>query len=232
MTLEVSRPDGRVHRVGYEPDPWAWTPWEYGPFTGRWDDPEDLYRVLYAGSSPFGCFLEVLAVFRADAELVAELDAIEGDAEDGDFPTVPAGHVDRAWLVPRRLGSAALSGDYVDVAHSQTMAELRPRFLARAVHYDLVDFDAAALRLAAPRQLTQEVSRFLYAAVLSTGEAPAGIAFGSRHGDDQRLWAVFERDSDVGAPRSRRITEDESVPISDDDPDLVAAMAIHNLEWS
>jgi hypothetical protein len=100
------------------------------------------------------------------------------------------------------------------------------------VHYDLVDFDAAALRLAAPRQLTQEVSRFLYAAVLSTGEAPAGIAFGSRHGDDQRLWAVFERDSDVGAPRSRRITEDESVPISDDDPDLVAAMAIHNLEWS
>ena len=57
MALAESRPDGPVYRVGHEPDPWAWTPWEYGPFTGRWDDPEDLYRVLYAASSPLGCFL-------------------------------------------------------------------------------------------------------------------------------------------------------------------------------
>jgi hypothetical protein len=231
VTLAVTRPDGRVHRVGYEPDPWAWTPWEYGPFTGRWDDPEDLYRVLYAGSSPLGCFLEVLAVFRADTALVAELDAIEGDADDDEFPTVPAGRVDRAWLIPRRLGSAILSGDYVDVGHSQTIAELRPRFLARAVHYGLVDVDAGALRLSAPRAFTQEVSRFLYTDLPPSGEAPAGIAFESRHGDDQQLWAIYERDTDVGAPRSRRIDQDDAVPIVDDHPDLVAAMTLHHLEW-
>jgi hypothetical protein len=181
---------------------------------------------------PFGCFLEVLAVFRADTVLVAELDAIEGDADDEEFPTVPAGRVDRAWLAARRLGSADLSGDYVDVAHSQTIAELRPRFLARAVHYGLVDVDAAALRLVAPRGFSQAISRFLYAALLPSGEASAGVAFGSRHGDDQQLWAIFERDSDLGAPRSRRITEDDSVPIAEDHPDLVAAMTLHHLEWS
>lgn len=232
MTLAVTRPQGRVHRVGYEPHPWAWTPWEYAPFTGRWDHPEDLYRVVHAGSSALGCFLEVLAVFRADAVLPAELDAIEGDDEDDAFPTVPPGRVDRTWLAPRRLGSATLSGDYVDVAHSQTLAELRPRFLARAVHHGLPDMDAAALRLAAPRELTQQVSRYLYTATIPGGGAPAGIAFGSRHGDDQQLWAIFERDSDLGAQRSRRITEAESVPISEDDPELVAAMALHRLEWN
>ena len=95
MSLAVSRPEGPVHRVGFEPDPWAWTPWEYGPFTGRWDDPEDLYRVLYAAASPLGCFLEVLAVFRPDPELAAELAQIGGDAADDAIPTVGSGPVDR-----------------------------------------------------------------------------------------------------------------------------------------
>src|SRR6516165_1425811 len=37
-----------IHRVGYRPDPWAWTPWEYagadGCFHGRWDDPNGTWR--------------------------------------------------------------------------------------------------------------------------------------------------------------------------------------------
>ena len=86
MTLTVSHPDGTVHRVGFQPDPWTWTPWQYGPFTGRWDDPEDLYCVLYAASSPLGCFLEVLAVFRPDPAVAEALARIEGDEmEDGSF---------------------------------------------------------------------------------------------------------------------------------------------------
>ena len=92
--------------------------------------------------------------------------------------------------------------------------------------------DAAALRLVAPRGFTQEVSRFLYAALLPSGAASAGVAFQSRHGDGQKLWAIFERDTDLGAPRSRRITDDDSVPIAEDHPDLVVAMTLHHLEWS
>lgn len=44
----------RVYRVGYQPDPWAWTPWEYagadGRFHGRWDDPDGTWRTLYLGA--------------------------------------------------------------------------------------------------------------------------------------------------------------------------------------
>ena len=62
-----------VHRVGYRPEPWHWTPWEYtgadGRFYGRWDDPHGTWRALYPGFSPLACYLEVLAVFRADPQL-------------------------------------------------------------------------------------------------------------------------------------------------------------------
>ena len=51
MTLRFTHADGLVYRVGYSPDPWAWVPWEYSPFTGRWDDPEALFRTIYAASS-------------------------------------------------------------------------------------------------------------------------------------------------------------------------------------
>jgi hypothetical protein len=230
--LAASRPDGPVYRVGHEPDPWAWTPWEYGPFTGRWDDPEDLYRVVYAASSPLGCFLEVLAPFRPDPELAAELAAIEGDGEDDAFPTMPTGRVDRAWLDRRRLGTATLAGNYVDVGHSRTIAELRPRFLGRALDAGLPDFDAATIRVAAPRSLTQDISRFLYGSTLPTGEAPSGIDFGSRHGDDQQLWAVFERDADIGSSRSNLLVDATSAIIVADDPDLREAMALHYLDWA
>lgn len=231
MSLAVSRPEGPVHRVGFEPDPWAWTPWEYGPFTGRWDDPEDLYRVLYVASSPLGCFLEVLAVFRPDPRLATEIAQVEGDAADDTFPTVGPGQVDRTWLERRRLGTGALAGGFVDVGHSQSIAELRPLFLARAIELGLVDLDAAAIRMAAPRALTQEISRVLYTSTLPAGRVPAGIEFGSRHGDDQQLWAVFERDADIGTPSSHLLREVSDAAIPEDDPDLLEAMALHHLAW-
>jgi RES domain len=160
VTLTVNRPDGTVHRVGFQPDPWAWTPWQYGPFTGRWDDPEDLYRVLYAASSTLGCFLEVLAVFRPDPAVADALARIEGDEmEDSSFGAAQPGKLDRSWLTNRRLGTARLGEDYVDVGHSQTIAHLRPHFIERARELGLPDFDAAAIRMSAPRILTQEISR-------------------------------------------------------------------------
>jgi hypothetical protein len=46
---------GTVWRVGYRPEPWTWTPWQYaenGRFNGRWDDPDGNYRTLYTGQDP------------------------------------------------------------------------------------------------------------------------------------------------------------------------------------
>jgi hypothetical protein len=232
VDLAVVQPEDPVRRVGYAPNPWAWTPWEYGPFTGRWDDPEDVYRVLYAASSALGCFLEVLAQFRPDPGLASDLETIEGDPDDIAYPTVPGGELDRAWIARRRLGEASLAGHYVDVGHSSTIAELRPHLLGRALTFGLPDFDASALRLAAPRPFTQVISRFLYSSTLSAGSAPDGIEFFSRHGDDQRLWAIFERDADIGSTESHLLSRVSSQVIAEDNPDLSDAMRIHHLRWT
>jgi hypothetical protein len=91
-----------------------------------------LYRVLYAASSPLGCFLEVLAVFRSDPAVADGLARIEGDEmEDGSFAAEQLGKLDRSLLTNRRVGTGRLGQDYVDVGHSQTIAHLRPHFIER-----------------------------------------------------------------------------------------------------
>ena len=70
--ISVVTEPGTVWRVGYRPDPWTFTPWQYaenGRFTGRWDDPDGNYRTLYTGQTLLGCLLEVLACFRPDPTL-------------------------------------------------------------------------------------------------------------------------------------------------------------------
>lgn len=60
---ELPGPADPLYRIGREPDPLVWPPWE---FVGaeRFDDPERRrYRVLYAGER-YACFLETLANFR------------------------------------------------------------------------------------------------------------------------------------------------------------------------
>ena len=68
-----------------------------GTFGNRFGDPNGAYRVLYASSTRFGCFLETLARFRPDIALYAELKEIEGE---DDFV--------RAGTVPREMVSKPL----------------------------------------------------------------------------------------------------------------------------
>jgi len=55
----------RVYRIGRMPNPWEFPSWSKanpdGTFANRFDDPDGIYRVLYASSSRLGCFLETLA---------------------------------------------------------------------------------------------------------------------------------------------------------------------------
>src|SRR5205809_7066660 len=110
-SLASVEPDGPLYRLGRRPDPWARPDWSYagpdGTFGNRYDDPEASYRVLYASSQRIGTFLETLARFRPDLEVLAELDLIEG--EDEPRPAVP-----RSWLDNRRLGEATVAGRFVD----------------------------------------------------------------------------------------------------------------------
>lgn len=76
--LAVKEAAGEVYRIARAPDPWAWADWAYagpdGTFDNRWDDPEGIYRVLYASSQRAGAFVETLARYRVDLAMIAEME--------------------------------------------------------------------------------------------------------------------------------------------------------------
>ena len=107
---------GVIYRIGRKPDPWSVPDWASagpdGTFGNRFDDPEGMYRVLYASSQRLGCFLETLGRFRVDSKLLAELAEIEGEDD-----YCPLGEVPLEWIEKRIMGVA-------------TAAESMPTFAA------------------------------------------------------------------------------------------------------
>ena len=219
--LASGEPDGPLCRLGRQPDPWAWPDWSYagpdGTFGNRYDDPEASYRVLYASSQRIGAFLETLARFRPDLEVLAELEQIEGDDEPP--PALP-----RAWLDKRRLGEATVEGRFVDIGDTGSLATLRTALAASAIRYGLDEIDAATIRLRAPRVFTQHVSRFVYEQRDDRG-AFAGIRYRSRLGDDVLNWGIFEPAPDASSP----FVATTSTVIEADDTDLRAALGLLGL---
>ncbi|MCU1487127.1 MAG: hypothetical protein JWN67_3873 [Actinomycetia bacterium] len=218
---QADTPD-TVFRLGRRPDPWAWPDWASaeidGTFGNRFDDPQGIYRVLYASTQRLATFVECLAYFRPDPEVIAELEKIVGD--DGDHEPPPAGVVPREWIGVRRVGAGALVGDYVDIGHHQTIAELRTELAARVVHHGLHDLDAAAIRLTAPRAFTQDISRYVFDRSIDGARQWNGIAYRSKHGDDLTNWAIFE-------PTSPNLTEIGE--FDERDSDLASALQLHGL---
>jgi hypothetical protein len=226
----VHRDPGVVWRVGRVPDPWAWTDWKYakdqGRFDGRWDDPDGQFRTAYACSNLYACLLEVLAKFRPHLTATAVLEAISADPlDDLEFPTV-YGRIDRNWLDEHRASTAYLRGAYCAIAHSQSVAALRPAFLALAIESGAADFDVSVLKNPIPRQLTRAIAQRLYEELdpASGINLVDGIEFTSRHGDDLPMWAVFER---PGQPEiSPLLDEVSDVELSAETPDLVGAFEL------
>jgi hypothetical protein len=215
--LASVEPVGPLYRIGRQPDPWAWPPWSAalrdGTFGNRYDDPDGSYRVLYACSQRVGAFLETLARFRPDLEVLAELDRIEGEEELP--PAVP-----RTWLDGRLIGEATAEGRFVDIGEATSLSTLRAALAASAIHHGLDEIDAATIRLRAPRGFTQQVSRYVYGRGCF-----AGIRYRSRLGDDVVNWAIFEPAPDGHAP----LVETTSVAIHEVDLDLRTALELLGL---
>jgi hypothetical protein len=224
--------DERVHHVGYKPDPWNWAGWEFakdGRFEGRWDDPAGNWRAKYVGASPVACYLEVLATFRPDPTLEADMDAIETEDDDDEYPTIPPGRLDRGWCELRLLCTAQLSGAFALPSHHETLPTLRAQFLQLARDLGFPDVDAAAIREGEPRELTQSMSAWIYGIVGPDGERMNGVQYLSRHGDDFILWAIYERGAAVSPPEVT--SREQPTAISPDDADLLEAMRIHRISW-
>jgi hypothetical protein len=203
-----------VHRIGRKPDPWQFPDWsranQDGTFGNRFDDPDAVYRVLYAASPRLGCFLETLARYRPNIELYAQLQEIDGD---NDF--VPPGTVPKEWLYNRLIGFANADGMFADVCASEWIARLRIRLATLLIRLGIPDLDASVLQRTGPRLLTQSVSAVIFK------EGFDGIRYLSRHGHDIENWALFE---------PANLTGQIANEIEPDDPDLLQALQIFNIE--
>ncbi|MBV9322862.1 MAG: RES family NAD+ phosphorylase [Chloroflexi bacterium] len=218
-------PDRLLYRVGRTPNAWAWPDWRFlgpdGTFGNRWDDPDGIYRVLYACSQRVGAFVETLARFRPDLEVVAGLLEIDG-SDDGS----PPGAVPRSWLDTRACGEATVEGVFADVGEARSLTVLRIALAVRALYYGLADLDGATIRVSAPRRFTQEISRFVYESD-DAGKRFTGIRYLSRLGNQFVNWAIFEPPPDIDSPLQTMSSD----AIQAEDPDLAEAGRILDIEF-
>lgn len=179
-----------------------------------------MYRVLYACTQLEGAYVEVLSRFRPDPAVLAGLAEITDVGEGYQIGVVPA-----TWLQTRVIGEATLTGIYADVGDVRSLAYLRSVMAARLIHHNLLDVDAAAIRLSAPRRFTLEVSNHIYKLSAPDGTPRfAGIEYESRFGDNYQNWAIFER------PGQQPLTATVTRPVAHDDPSLNAALAALGLK--
>lgn len=219
--IEAAAAPRRIWRVGRAPDAWAWPDWRFagpdGTFGHRFDDPRGAYRVLYTGSERFGAFVEALAPYRPHPALLEARRDLSGV---GPAEGLAPGTLAAGWLSSRTIGEAQPRGAFADIGHSRSLRLLRERLGADAPGWGVDELDAAAIRLSAPRALTQAVSRIVFECVQHDGSTQfAGIRYRSRLGDEIDNWAIFERPADPPVLASAR-----SAPVARDDPDLVAAL--------
>ncbi|GAA4489905.1 RES domain-containing protein [Microbacterium panaciterrae] len=233
--LELTGDPGEVWHVGFEPDPWGWAPWHYandsGLFDGRWDDQLGEFRTLYTADSLLGCFLELLARFRPSERVQAALDEIvDDDGSVGQYPEAPQGGVGYRWLEDRLYGRARQAGRYCAITHSRTLGALSKSYPLGRHGLTPRDVDAALLKDARDRDFTRSVARWLHD--LHDGGSPLvdGVQFASRHGDELRMWAVFER-ADSSYRSSHLEPLSEPVRVTPDTPELLEAFERFGLHW-
>ncbi|TWP33189.1 RES domain-containing protein [Leekyejoonella antrihumi] len=235
--LEITGDPGTVWRVGFEPDPWAWTSWIYatdsGLFDGRWDDQLGVFRTLYTSASLVGCFLELLAKHRPDTvlqEALAEIDDPGNLAADD--REAPPGAIGSDWLEGRQFGRATQVGRYCFITHSRTIAAIDAAGQFAAHGIPSRDVDAALLKNAEDRVLTRSVARWVYdLRDDERNELVDGVEFRSRLGDEIRMWAVFERSPDETKRHSNLITPEWNAPVTPQTPELVDAFSRLGLFW-
>ncbi|UAJ81757.1 RES family NAD+ phosphorylase (plasmid) [Leifsonia sp. ZF2019] len=237
VALNVSGNPGRVWRVGFEPDMWAWTPWQFatdeGLFNGRWDDQLGQFRTLYTSDSLLGCFLELLSKLQPSSTVEAALDDFDDDdGSVGKHPEGGRGEVGLRWLEDRLFGDAEQYGRYCFITHSDSLAALKAGY--RFDRHDIApaDVDSAMLKDARDRDLTRSIAHWIYdLRDADRNEFVDGIEFRSRHGDEIRMWAVFERADD--AQGSRQI-DPQGTPqrVAPDTVELLEAFDRLGLHWA
>lgn len=207
--FEVASTDSEVFRLGYGQDAWSWPPWQYTG-KGRWDSPDDSYRVLYASTARLAPFMETLASLQPEPALEAQLLLIDVGVDESWRP----GRVPADWLDRRSLGCAFVrGGKFAHLGHSKSLAFLKRAFRTVLSVFDAGRLDAGDLRDSSEsdRRLTQRLSQLVHACRDGNDQPEFnGIYYESRLGDEFDNWAVFE-------PFVVQDRRSEAVPVDDSD---------------
>ena len=208
MTLHAVPPPAsplfRVARGDEGPpgDPFLPPSWERagadGTFGNRFDDPgkadgiseEERFRMIYSATQRDGAFAETIAHFRPDLEALAALRAIRGATGE---PQPLVGAIPARWRQLRGVGRLLLDPAlrFIDVAHPDTLSEMRTHFASLAVDLSHRDIDLSAMT-SGDRRLTQRVARHVHEQTDADGKpAFAGLRYVSQHGGAWECWAIF-----------------------------------------
>jgi hypothetical protein len=198
-----------LFRLGYGSNAWGWPPWQYVG-KGRWDDPEGDYRILYASTERFTTFIEVMGDFATDAVFEATWLLIEGDDD-----ATPPGEAPTDWLRHRSMGRGRIRGHFAAASLGASLRFFQQRVGPIAAIHGVPQINAATVREKQPREITQAISRLLFNCKRRLRRQFRGVQYFSRHGDDFENWAIFE---------PCKITEKETGPVNEDDPDYQQAL--------
>jgi hypothetical protein len=195
--FRVARGDDGPPVDPFVPPSWARADAD-GTFGNRFDDPgqaegipeEERFRVVYAATQREGAFAETIAHFRPDLTAMATLGAIRGAMGE---PQPLTGAVPARWRQLRGVGRLFLDPAlrFVDVAHPDTLAEMRMHLAVLAVELGHQDVDRSTIT-SGDRRLTQRVARSIYDRTDNAGQPTfAGLRYVSRHGAPWECWALF-----------------------------------------
>jgi hypothetical protein len=208
----------QIYRVGRARSSLELAPWTLAPFNGRFDDPEQEYRVRYVGISRRGALIERLAKYRPDLDAITAINEVDSDSP----PLVPS--IPLEWLDENEMATAAIdvphdigivdltTGEGISRAHAAI--EAARRRTGRA----LSDYDASVLMSATPREFTQAISRYLFE------NGFAGVAYLSRFAPEEVCLALFEDRHSLHDPAVETITNG--------DVDLADALSLHHLAFA
>lgn len=214
-------PIRELFRLGYKPNPWALPDWKYRPFSGRYADPRDEYRILYAAGLRRTAFVEALqnlvTIFRPDPELVAALAEIEGPDDLPATSQLPRRILEQHLQI-RQMGSGGFDVGhdmFAEICSSDWIMRLRHVVLPHLHGLGLKSFDLSSLLLSTPRRLTQLASRAVYESGIRI------IHYPSKFGLELENWAFLDF-----VP----ITDQAVQDVQTDDPDLHLALHLHGFE--
>ena len=206
----------RVFRVGKSSDAWNRKPPARGlnPTLNRYDDPLGIYHTVYASSTPYGAYMETLAPLRPAPSIDLAAVVLHNDTTLRSTP--PPGQIAN-WIERRHMGTARISGSYVDIGASESIAFLRHRLADRFSALGVSEFDISALTTA-HREVTMEISRFIFELEYREQRRFDGIRYPSRLGSNITCWAIFDDDG------ATCLMDKLSEPVSVDDPELMKAL--------